>query len=231
MHVRKLHAGSAGPYTWETDGAVLDVPDVFGEELLAIPGAGFYEVAPHQIASEAEMNKGGMTASEAASVISPEDRLRLADDEKAALESDAKAAAEAADALVKARAYEHEKAQEAAEEEARENDRKAEDSDAEKAEQDEKDKAPKTDAADRLASLERDAGAERTADLPSGATEHAADPVSDGAAEGNEVPQQEPTPAPTPAQKAAATRAANKAQASPAGVTAESAPDTSGVKE
>lgn len=33
-------------YTWKTDGAVIQVPDEFGSELLAIRGAGFTEVLP-----------------------------------------------------------------------------------------------------------------------------------------------------------------------------------------
>lgn len=44
--IRKHKAGSCPGYTWDSDGAVLDVDAELAVELLAIPGGGFSEVAP-----------------------------------------------------------------------------------------------------------------------------------------------------------------------------------------
>ncbi len=44
MFIRKARAGSAGTYTWPHDGAVVEVPDALGAELLAIGDGGFTEV-------------------------------------------------------------------------------------------------------------------------------------------------------------------------------------------
>lgn len=47
MFVRKnLPGGASGGYTWDKPGAVLEIPDWLGEELLAIPNGGFTEVFP-----------------------------------------------------------------------------------------------------------------------------------------------------------------------------------------
>lgn len=40
-------------YTWKTDGAVVDVPAAFGEELLSIRGAGFSEAGPEPVTEPA----------------------------------------------------------------------------------------------------------------------------------------------------------------------------------
>lgn len=123
MHVRKLHAGAAGPYTWETDGAVLEVPDAFGDELISITGAGFVQVPFHQMDTEAEHAKGAMSASEAAAVLKPGDRDALVAEEKAGAEADEKAAEKVPEAVaaVEAKAAEKDVAdneEEAKEEEA-----------------------------------------------------------------------------------------------------------------
>lgn len=54
MLLRKDHAGGVGPYNWEHDGDVVDVPDKFGLQLLAIGHAGFSYVreAPVEVVSE-----------------------------------------------------------------------------------------------------------------------------------------------------------------------------------
>ena len=49
MWLRKDQAGSAPGHTWDKDGDVLEVDDALGAELLAIPGGGFTEVAPHEL--------------------------------------------------------------------------------------------------------------------------------------------------------------------------------------
>lgn len=41
MLLRKAQAGSAPGYTWDTDGAVVDVEDDLAFDLLDIPGGGF----------------------------------------------------------------------------------------------------------------------------------------------------------------------------------------------
>jgi hypothetical protein len=41
MWLRKNQAGSAPGHTWDEDGAVVEVDDGLGEELLALTGAGF----------------------------------------------------------------------------------------------------------------------------------------------------------------------------------------------
>ncbi len=46
MYVRKVRAGSAAGHTWPHDGAVVEVPDGLGHELLTIPDGGFAEVRP-----------------------------------------------------------------------------------------------------------------------------------------------------------------------------------------
>lgn len=44
--IRKHQAGSCPGYTWDSDGAVLEVDAELAMELLAIPGGAFSEVAP-----------------------------------------------------------------------------------------------------------------------------------------------------------------------------------------
>lgn len=44
MWLRKDTAGTAAEHVWDKDGAVVEVPDSLGQELLAIRGAGFAEV-------------------------------------------------------------------------------------------------------------------------------------------------------------------------------------------
>ncbi len=44
MFVRKARAGSTATHAWPHDGAVVEVPDDMGAELLAIPDGGFTEV-------------------------------------------------------------------------------------------------------------------------------------------------------------------------------------------
>lgn len=46
MWLRKALAGSAPGYTWESDGAVLEVDDEFACELLDIPTGGFSPADP-----------------------------------------------------------------------------------------------------------------------------------------------------------------------------------------
>ncbi len=46
MYVRKARAGSSATHTWPHDGAVVEVPDDLGAELLSIPDGGFTEVRP-----------------------------------------------------------------------------------------------------------------------------------------------------------------------------------------
>lgn len=41
MWLRKAQAGAAPGHTWDMDGAVVEVPDALGEDLLALTGAGF----------------------------------------------------------------------------------------------------------------------------------------------------------------------------------------------
>ena len=44
MYLRKAQAGSAPGHHWETDGAIREVDDDLGYQLLAIPNGGFSEV-------------------------------------------------------------------------------------------------------------------------------------------------------------------------------------------
>lgn len=41
MLIRKARAGNAPGHTWPEDGHILEVEDLFGEELLRIPNGGF----------------------------------------------------------------------------------------------------------------------------------------------------------------------------------------------
>jgi hypothetical protein len=44
MWLRKTAAGTAAGHVWDKDGAVAEVSDELGSELLAMPGGGFAEV-------------------------------------------------------------------------------------------------------------------------------------------------------------------------------------------
>ena len=50
MHLRKAFKGSAGGHTWAHDGAVVEVPEALGMELLAIPDGGYTPHDPTQLA-------------------------------------------------------------------------------------------------------------------------------------------------------------------------------------
>lgn len=55
MWLRKDAAGTAAEHVWDKDGAVVEVPDGLGQELLAIRGAGFAEVdAPKRTSKKDE---------------------------------------------------------------------------------------------------------------------------------------------------------------------------------
>lgn len=67
MLLRKARAGSAAAYVWSHDGAVVEVPDHIGAELVDIPDAGFSEVSPGQ---PAQAPPGGRLT------LGDEDRIR-----------------------------------------------------------------------------------------------------------------------------------------------------------
>lgn len=46
MHVRKARAGAGAGFVWAHDGAVVEVPDHIGHDLLCIPDGGFSEYRP-----------------------------------------------------------------------------------------------------------------------------------------------------------------------------------------
>jgi len=50
MHIRKQYKGAAGGHTWTHDGAVVEVPETLGMELLTIPNGGFTPHDPSQVA-------------------------------------------------------------------------------------------------------------------------------------------------------------------------------------
>lgn len=53
LNVSKAHAGSSSlGYTWDTDGAVVEVPDDVAAILVAIPDGGFAIVSESAIESE-----------------------------------------------------------------------------------------------------------------------------------------------------------------------------------
>jgi hypothetical protein len=63
MFLRKDQGGvSVGPYTWATDGDVVEVDDKTGHDLLTIKGAGYTAVDPPEPAAPAK-GTAGKTAS------------------------------------------------------------------------------------------------------------------------------------------------------------------------
>lgn len=54
MYIKKARAGSVPGYTWDKDGAVVEVHDELAEELLMIPHGGFTVAAAPQEQPEKE---------------------------------------------------------------------------------------------------------------------------------------------------------------------------------
>lgn len=57
MHVGRQWPGSAPGHEWKKAGDVVEVDDALGQELVAIPGGGFYEVTPDAEVAEPAAEK------------------------------------------------------------------------------------------------------------------------------------------------------------------------------